>query len=91
MESVLFLRRLLVGQFILSGIEHTPEQLKQMSPQQLTQYLDFEAGAVKIPYLIIAGVVLLVSILFFITRIPEIKEEDAERGNKNVFDENFPA
>jgi MFS transporter, FHS family, L-fucose permease len=53
-----------------------------MSPQQLSQYLDFEAGAVKIPYLIIAGVVLLVSILFFITRIPEIKEDDAEEETK---------
>lgn len=77
-----FLAPIIGGQFILSGIEHTPEQLKQMSPQQLNQYLDFEAGAVKIPYLIIAGVVLLVSILFFVTRIPEIKEDDAEEETK---------
>ena len=77
-----FLAPIIGGQFILSGIEHTPEQLKQMSPQQLNQYLDFEAGAVKIPYLIIAGVVLLVSILFFITRIPEIKEDDSEEETK---------
>lgn len=77
-----FLAPIIGGQFILSGIEHTPEQLKQMSPQQLNQYLDFEAGAVKIPYLIIAGVVLLVTILFFITRIPEIKEDDSEEETK---------
>ena len=77
-----FLAPIIGGQFILSGIEHTPEQLKQMSPQQLNQYLDFEAGAVKIPYIIIAGVVLLVTILFFITRIPEIKEDDSEEETK---------
>ena len=78
-----FLAPIIGGQFILSGIEHTPEQLQQMSPQQLNQYLNFEAGAVKIPYLVIAGVVLLVTILFFVTRIPEIKEDDSEEETKS--------
>ena len=78
-----FLAPIIGGQFILSGIEHTPEQLQQMDPQQLNQYLNFEAGAVKIPYLVIAGVVLLVTILFFVTRIPEIKEDDSEEETKS--------
>lgn len=78
-----FLAPIIGGQFILSGIEHTPKQLQQMSPQQLNQYLNFEAGAVKIPYLVIAGVVLLVTILFFVTRIPEIKEDDSEEERKS--------
>jgi len=78
-----FLAPIIGGQFILSGIEYTPDQLKAMSPQQLNDYLNFEAGAVKIPYLIIAGVVLLVTILFFITRIPEIKEDDTNEEEKS--------
>jgi len=78
-----FLAPIVGGQFILSGIEHTPAQLKQMSPQRLNDYLNFEAGAVKIPYMIIAGVVLLVTILFFITHIPEIKEDDSAEETKS--------
>ena len=78
-----FLAPIIGGQFILSGIEHTPDQLQQMSAQQLDQYLNFEAGAVKIPYLVIAGVVLLVTILFFVTRIPEIKEDDSGEEMKS--------
>jgi MFS transporter, FHS family, L-fucose permease len=78
-----FIAPILGGQFILSGIEYTPEQLRQMSPDQLNAYLNFEAGAVKIPYMIIAGVVLLVTLLFFITRIPEIKEGDGADEKKS--------
>jgi MFS transporter, FHS family, L-fucose permease len=78
-----FLAPIIGGQFILSGIEYTPDQLQQMSPQQLNDYLNFEASAVKIPYLIIAGVVLLVTILFFVTRIPEIKEDDSADEKKS--------
>lgn len=78
-----FLAPIIGGQFILSGIEHTPAELQQMSPQQLNDYLNFEAGAVKIPYIIIAVVVLLVAILFFITKIPEIQEDDSDSEKKS--------
>ena len=78
-----FLAPIIGGQFILSGIEHTPEQLTQMSSQQLNDYLNFEASAVKIPYIIISAVVLLVAVLFFITRIPEIKEDDSTDEKKS--------
>jgi FHS family L-fucose permease-like MFS transporter len=80
-----FLAPILGGKFILSGIEHTPEELKQMGTQQLNNYLNFEAGTVKIPYLIIAGIVFVVAVLFFITRIPEIREGDGDANEKKSF------
>src|SRR5580704_15050969 len=49
-----FLAPLLGSKFILSGIEHSGTELKQMSPQQLSNYLSFEASTVKIPYLVMA-------------------------------------
>lgn len=71
------------GQFIFSGIEYTQQQLQQMSPQQLSEYLSYEAGMVKIPYIVITVVVVLVALFFFFTRIPEIKENnEAEAGVK---------
>jgi FHS family L-fucose permease-like MFS transporter len=66
------------AKFILSGIEHSQDELAKMSPQQLSEYLSYEAGTVKIPYIIIASIVFLVTILFFVTRIPEIREEGTE-------------
>jgi MFS transporter, FHS family, L-fucose permease len=67
-----FIAPILGGQFILSGIEHSPAELSQMaSTGQLNSYLQSEADAVKIPYLVIAAGVFLLSVLFFVTRLPE--------------------
>jgi MFS transporter, FHS family, L-fucose permease len=65
------------GTFILSGIEFTKEELSAMSPDKLNAYLLSEASTVKIPYLIIGGVVLLVAILFILVKLPKVKESDA--------------
>lgn len=73
-----FIAPIVGGQFILSGIEHSDEQLQQMSPDQLSNYLSFEAGTVKIPYIVIGSIVLLVTLFFLFTRLPEVKEENGD-------------
>lgn len=71
-----FLAPIIGGSVILSGIEKTQAEIQNMTPEQLNQYLDFEAGAVKIPYLIMAAIVLLVAVFFIFSKLPEIKEHD---------------
>lgn len=73
-----FLAPILGGQFILSGIEYSPEALNALSATELDTYLQSEADSVKIPYLIIAGVVILLLLLFVFIRIPETKERNLE-------------
>ncbi len=80
-----FVAPIVGGQFILSGIEHTPAELNQMSSQQLNDYLNFEASTVKTPYMIIAAIVALVAIFFVFTKLPEVKEEDADDDEKKTF------
>jgi MFS transporter, FHS family, L-fucose permease len=69
-----FIAPIIGGQFILSGIEHTEAELSAMAPEQLNMYLQSEADAVKIPYLVIGVLVLIVCLLVFVSHIPEIKE-----------------
>ncbi|HEY4205417.1 MAG TPA: L-fucose:H+ symporter permease [Puia sp.] len=65
------------AQFILSGIEHTKPELEAMRVNgTLGSYLQSEANMVKPPYYVIAGVVLLVALLFVFTKLPEIKEPE---------------
>jgi FHS family L-fucose permease-like MFS transporter len=71
-----FIAPIIGGQFILSGVEYSKEQLQQMDPAVLNTYLHTEASTVKIPYLVIAAVVFVLLALFFVTRLPEIKEAD---------------
>lgn len=76
-----FLAPIIGGKFILSGIERTPQELQQLAPQQLKDYLLFEAGTVKIPYLIIGVIVLVVAALFLAVRLPEPADDAASEGH----------
>jgi FHS family L-fucose permease-like MFS transporter len=73
------------GNFILSGIEHSPETLKSMSQEELNNYLSFEASTVKIPYLILAVVVFLILLAFIFTKLPEFHEKDEKEKSSFSF------
>jgi len=80
-----FIAPIIGGQIILSGIEHTKEELKSMTPEKLSEYLSFEASTVKIPYVVIASVVFILLGVFFFSHIPEIKEKDEKETGKFSF------
>ena len=50
-----------------------------MDEQARNIYLQSEASSVKSPYVIIGFLILAVAILFFLTKLPDIKEEKTER------------
>jgi FHS family L-fucose permease-like MFS transporter len=58
--------------FIFSATEYTNTSLDAMPAAQAEAIRIAEAESVQMPYLFIAGIVLLVAILFAITRMPEI-------------------
>src|SRR5690349_16571593 len=66
--------------FILSGVEYSRAQLSAMTPGQLRAYEIAEASTVKMPYLVIAGLFLTVAALIFFSHLPEVREEEADRG-----------
>lgn len=74
-----FLAPLIGGRFILSGIEHSDAELAAMAPAQLDGYLQTEANAVRVPYLVIGVVVLVVALLVALTRMPDVKSEATGR------------
>jgi len=69
-----FLVALLGSKFILSGIEYTSAQQAAMPPAQLLNYRISEANMVKTPYVVITGIFLLIGVLIFFTKLPEIHE-----------------
>lgn len=66
---------LLGGMFILSGHTLSAAEQSAMSPMQLNAYLDKEASAVQVPFLIIGAVVLLIALFLIRTPLPEIEDE----------------
>src|SRR6201997_562523 len=71
---------LLGSRFILSGVEHTPAQLAAMTHEQLQSYQVSEANMVKVPYLVITALFLLVALLIFLTKLPEISETSGDNS-----------
>ena len=62
--------------FILSGKEFTPEQMAAMPEADKIAYLTGEAASVKMPYTILGGFLVLLAIIFIVTKFPEFKEEE---------------
>lgn len=75
---------ILGGRFILSGIEHSPDELAAMGETALNNYLQSEADTVKIPYLVIAAVVLLLLLLFIFNRLPEGNDDEGVKDAHTV-------
>jgi len=72
---------ILGGKFILSGIEHSPEELAAMGTDKLHSYLQSEADTVKMPYLVIAAVVFALLLLFIITKLPEEQSREGDSSH----------
>lgn len=71
--------------FIFSKKEYTQEVLAALSPEQIQAVRLEEALSVQGPYLAVAGVVLLVALLFWLTKMPEVgREEELAEGQVGI-------
>ncbi|GAB3567340.1 L-fucose:H+ symporter permease [Spirosoma luteolum] len=68
--------------FIFSKTEYTPEMLTSMAPAEAEAIRVQEALSVQGPYLVIGTIIALVTLLFAITKMPEVgAEEEQAAGN----------
>ena len=70
------------GLWILSGVEYSAQQFSELQPDELDRYLQSEADAVRLPYLIISLTVLAVAILIWRTAMPKASadQQNSESG-----------
>ncbi len=75
----------LVGKYlILSENPATNEQISAMSEEVRKVYVSTEASSVKLPFIVLGSIILLVAIIFFFTRLPDIKDKE-EAGDHGGF------
>jgi len=68
--------------FIFSKTEYTPEMLQAMAPAQAEAIRVEEALSVQGPYLVIGSIIAFVTILFAITKMPEVGAEEEQAAGK---------
>jgi len=79
-----FLAPVIGGKIILADSPLDDTALKAMSEQARNTYLLSETSTVKLPYIILGLVILIVAIIFFFTKLPDITDKE-EGGKRSVF------
>jgi len=72
--------------YILTGVENSSAQIAAMSAAQLEAYRAGEASTVKGPYLLIAGIFIVVAVLIQLAHLPDVEETGAETGTRGAPD-----
>ncbi len=72
--------------FILSGKEHTKEELLSMPSADKIAYLTGEAASVKMPYLILGGFLVLLAVIFYFMDLPELEDKNQTASKSGIFD-----
>lgn len=75
----------IVGRFILSGKSHTQDELAAMTDAVRNNYFMTEASTVKTPYIILGTVLVLVALLFYFMKLPEVKTISKDGISKGSF------
>ena len=78
---------------ILSTAVKTAEEMAKMAPEQVELYKATEAAAVQLPYLGLAAVLILLSAVFAIIKLPQIEAGSVESddGVKQSYDDLHPS
>ncbi|WP_347052441.1 L-fucose:H+ symporter permease [Flavobacterium olei] len=71
--------------FILSGTNHTPEQMAAMPDAERSAYLLGEAASVKMPYIVLGSILVLVAVIFYFVQLPSMKATHSEAEIKPGF------
>ena len=72
--------------FILSGKEHSKEELLTMPEVNKIAYLVGEAESVKMPYMILGGFLILLAVIFYFMDLPELEDKKGENTEGGIFD-----
>lgn len=77
-----FIAAMFLSKLVLSGHEYTRETIPADYAGGWEGYIQFETDAMKMPYLILAGLLIVIAIVFIFSHLPKIKEGDHEEGEQ---------
>lgn len=78
-----FIAAMFLSKLILSGHEYTRDNLPADYTGGWDGYIQFETDAMKLPYLIMASILIVMAVIFIFSHLPKIKEGDTEEGDRS--------
>ncbi len=80
-----FIAAMFLSKLILTGQNYTRETLPVDYPGGWDGYIQMETDSMKLPYLILAGLLILIAIIFVFSKLPKIDNESAlDKGNSKL-------
>ncbi len=78
-----FISAMFISKLILSGKNYTRETLPLDYTGGWEGYIQTETDSMKLPYLILSGVLIIIAIVFIVSHLPKIKEEECKNNTKD--------
>lgn len=78
-----FVAAMFLSKLVLSGNTYTRETLPADFAGGWEGYIQMETDAMKLPYLILAGILIIIAVMFIFVKLPKIKEEE-ETADKDT-------
>jgi FHS family L-fucose permease-like MFS transporter len=75
-----FISAMFLSKLVLNGEEYTRSTIPTSYPGGWDGYIQLETDAMKLPYLILAGALIVIAIVFIFSKLPKIKDGDHEEG-----------
>lgn len=76
-----FIAAMFLSKLVLSGNDYTRENIPVDYPGGWDGFVQLETDAMKLPYIILASILIVIAIVFVFSRLPKIKEGDQEEGD----------
>lgn len=77
-----FVSAMFLSKLVLSGRNYTRGTIPSGYKGGWTGYIKFETDAIKLPYLILAGVLIFIAVIFIFAKLPKIKEGNIVEGER---------
>ena len=76
-----FIAAMFLSKLVLRGSDYTRETIPLDYPGGWEGFVAFETNAMKLPYLILAAVLIVIALIFIVSHLPKIKEGGHDEGD----------
>ena len=81
-----FISAMFLSKLVLSGQSFTRETIPADYPGGWEGYIQMEAGAMKLPYFILAVLLVAVAVLLILVKLPKVAEEENQKKGEKLID-----
>lgn len=79
-----FVSAMFLSKLVLTGYNYTRETLPQHYPGGWEGYIQMETDAMKLPYLALAGLLILIAVIFIFSKLPQIDNETNSKRSSRL-------